>query len=219
MTYSSKIVLAIDTVIGDGSISLWRRGIEVDSRLLENGTPQSETLLEALQQSLTTANIALNEIDCIAVSVGPGSYTGIRVGIASVLGIAAANEIETIGISTLRSIAADSDPETVRCLAVLSIGGDDLISQEFQRKDVILKEIGKSKIISISQLSEFNAHEIITDRKTHPKISAGEKKVSLASDNIAKLIAEIVVNGHVSGGPRKLTPIYSREFLAKMPKP
>ncbi len=218
MSYSSKIILAIDTVIGDGSISLWQNGFEVDSRILETGAPQSETLLETLQKSIKSANIEVNELDCIAVSVGPGSYTGIRVGIASVLGIAASTKIQTIGVSTLRSIVMDSDPVNAICIAALSTGGNDLISQEFVRNDGVLADAGPPKIVSIEDLFSRRFDEIITDRKTYQKIAKDSLIISIASENTARLIMKFILGSDLKDLSCELTPIYSREFAAKISK-
>ena len=81
-TSSEKIraFLGIETAILGGSISLSVNGRAFTPSF---SVSRSETILASIQRSLVDANIELSQVDCIAVSIGPGSFTGIRTGIAT----------------------------------------------------------------------------------------------------------------------------------------
>ena len=212
MGFSAKTLLVIDTIIGSGSISFWMNGGEIASRTLPDDAPQSETLLGSIDEMLRTALIDPDRVECLAVTVGPGSYTGIRVGIATALGIAVTKEIATIGVSTLAAIAsAATGAVGLHRLAVLGIGGEDLIAQEFSFNGLKLESVSAPVIINISQLGEFRPCEIITDKKTLVKMESSGVKAAAAPENLAKLIGEGLVSGLIEGSYDDLTPVYSRE--------
>lgn len=73
-------------------------------RSIETRT-HSEVFLPLLRDLLNESNVTLNDIDLIASTVGPGSFTGIRIGIATVKGLAASSKIPTFPISSMRALA------------------------------------------------------------------------------------------------------------------
>lgn len=68
----------------------------------------SEILLAALQQLLTLAGTSLWEVELIACSVGPGSFTGLRIGVSTVKGLALAMSVPVAGVSTLETLAMNA---------------------------------------------------------------------------------------------------------------
>lgn len=71
----------------------------------------SESLLPMIDFCLKNAHITLDDISEIAVSAGPGSFTGVRIGISAVKGLAFGRDIECIGVSTLHALALNADDE------------------------------------------------------------------------------------------------------------
>ncbi|NLW17087.1 MAG: tRNA (adenosine(37)-N6)-threonylcarbamoyltransferase complex dimerization subunit type 1 TsaB [Firmicutes bacterium] len=81
-----------------------------DSRVLAEITSQvalthSERLLPMIDQALRMAEVELPSVDCIAVSAGPGSFTGLRIGLATAKGLAHAHQISLYAVSTLEALA------------------------------------------------------------------------------------------------------------------
>jgi tRNA threonylcarbamoyladenosine biosynthesis protein TsaB len=72
------------------------------------GTGHAERLMPMVEEVLAAAGVALTKIDLIACSVGPGSFTGVRVGVAAARGFAQGLGIPTVGVSTLEALAADA---------------------------------------------------------------------------------------------------------------
>lgn len=72
---------------------------------LNIGLTHSQTLLPLLEATLATAGLAVTDMDAIAVSIGPGSFTGLRIGVSMAKGIAQALNIPCIGVSTLEVLA------------------------------------------------------------------------------------------------------------------
>jgi tRNA threonylcarbamoyladenosine biosynthesis protein TsaB len=98
-------LLVIDTATTANSIA-----ISVDGRLVSEcfANPEkthSASLLAGLDRALCSAGYTVDSLDAIAVSLGPGSFTGLRVGIATVKGLALASGKKVVGISTLAMLA------------------------------------------------------------------------------------------------------------------
>ena len=98
-------ILAIDTSTASGSIALLE-----DDRLIAELTTCSqkthaERLLPSIKGLLEGADARIEEIDCFAVTKGPGSFTGLRIGLSTVKGLAWSLHKPVIGVSTLEALA------------------------------------------------------------------------------------------------------------------
>nr|WP_314090409.1 tRNA (adenosine(37)-N6)-threonylcarbamoyltransferase complex dimerization subunit type 1 TsaB [uncultured Shinella sp.] len=103
------IVLAIDTAGTGCSAALYdsNREIVLGAAGADIGRGHAERLMEFVDGALAAAGLDLPAIDRIAVTIGPGSFTGIRVGVAAARGLALALGIPAVGVSTLSALAAD----------------------------------------------------------------------------------------------------------------
>jgi len=98
-------ILAIDTTSEFGSLALSRDGQIVAERVLHSPDGFAHVLFQAISELLRTASIPLEDIDIFAAASGPGSFTGVRVGLAAVKGLAEAEGKRAYGISTLRALS------------------------------------------------------------------------------------------------------------------
>ncbi len=98
-------ILAIDTSTLVGSVALVRDGELISEWSASVRASHGETLLPAVQRLLEAANTPLSEIDVFAVGIGPGSFTGVRIGVATVKGLALAESKPIVGITSLRVLA------------------------------------------------------------------------------------------------------------------
>lgn len=115
------VVLALETVTRGGSVALWRDG-HLEARQGDGARSHAERLPGDLLDLLGAHGLALSDVDVVAVVTGPGSFTGLRVGLAAVQGLALAGHRRAIGIPTLEALAAawridrDEDAQIVACL-------------------------------------------------------------------------------------------------------
>ncbi len=98
--------LAIDTTHEFGSIALLERSAVLDEVLVHAPEGFGRMLFERIGALLERWQLELADIECFAAASGPGSFTGIRVGLASMKGLAEASGRPAYGISTLRAIAS-----------------------------------------------------------------------------------------------------------------
>ena len=101
------LILAFDTATSTATSALVR-----DGKVLGEGKTTAVRVLEDVDALLRDAGVDARELDALAVGIGPGSFTGVRMGLASARGLALALEIPVAGVSTLAALAAGA-PDTV----------------------------------------------------------------------------------------------------------
>lgn len=105
-------ILAIDSSAKAASVALTENGVVIGESFLNVGLTHSETLMPAIEFVLNNTKTKPDDIDFYSLTVGPGSFTGIRIGAAAVKGMAQAQDKKCIGVSSLEAIAypyRDSD--------------------------------------------------------------------------------------------------------------
>jgi len=99
-------ILAMDTSGPSLSVALTRGDQVVYECARQNGLTHSEGLMALVDQALTAGGIGASEVDCFAVVHGPGSFTGVRIGVATAKSMAQAAEKPCVGINALEALAA-----------------------------------------------------------------------------------------------------------------
>lgn len=99
------LTLAIDTATKVCAVGLCRDGQILAEYRINMGMTHSEGLMPQLEQLLTRTKITKNEIDLLAVSMGPGSFTGLRIGLASAEAMAYSWHKPICGVNTLKALA------------------------------------------------------------------------------------------------------------------
>ena len=99
------LVLALDTTTRGGSVAVARDGRVLDLLVGDPGRPHAERMPADLVRSLERAGRSLSDVDVFAVAIGPGSFTGLRIGIAAIQGCAFATGRPVVGVSALEALA------------------------------------------------------------------------------------------------------------------
>jgi len=99
-------VLGIDTSTSCGSVGLTDNGEVISDYLLNIPVTHSERLLGAIEFVLKEARCNIENIDGLAISLGPGSFTGLRIGVSTIKGLAFTTGKPVVGISTLDVLAS-----------------------------------------------------------------------------------------------------------------
>ena len=109
-------ILSIDCSATPCSAAISENGKIISSCFSNVKQTHSQTLMPLVQSVLKQALCDIKEIEGFAVSAGPGSFTGVRIGISAVKGLAAAHKLPCAAVSTLRAMAENySDTECVVC--------------------------------------------------------------------------------------------------------
>ena len=99
------LILAFESSAKPASAALVKGGQLLSQYMQCSALPHSRTLLPMAEDMLKNAELRLSDVDLIAVAHGPGSFTGIRIGVSTVKGLAWAAEKPCVGVSTLEAMA------------------------------------------------------------------------------------------------------------------
>ncbi len=99
------IILAMDTTFQAMSVALLQRERVLAELYLDAGRRHEETLVPAVEQVLSCAGVVMSEVDLFACASGPGSFTGVRVGMGTAKGFARALNKPLAGVSSLEALA------------------------------------------------------------------------------------------------------------------
>lgn len=141
-------IFSVETATLSGSVAL-SRGEEILAALTgDSGISHSNTLLKDIDKVLRETEVELSEIDLFAVATGPGSFTGLRIGIATVKGLAATLDRPCAGVPTLHAVALSAGASE-RTFALLPAGRGEVFAQLFSvTKDGLVTELDKATHIS-----------------------------------------------------------------------
>lgn len=108
------LILAIETATGCGGVSLTKGGMDAGKVLaeytLQPEVTHSRRLLGSVGAMMEAAGVAWADLDGVAVSLGPGSFTGLRIGMAAAKGIGMGANLPLLGVPTLDGLAAQATP-------------------------------------------------------------------------------------------------------------
>jgi len=98
------IILGVECSALSAGAAILKDGVLVSESFVNCGLTHSETLMPLIDKALSDAKITLNDVDKIAVSNGPGSFTGLRIGVATVKGLAMGAGKKVCGVSSLLAL-------------------------------------------------------------------------------------------------------------------
>ncbi len=126
----APLVLSIETATLEGSVALSQGERLIAAFSGEKGASHSEHLIPQIDSILQGAGKSLADVSLFAAAIGPGSFTGLRIGLATVKALAATLQRPCLGIQTLEAVACSARLST-RILAALPAGRGELFSQLF----------------------------------------------------------------------------------------
>ncbi|MCL2063854.1 MAG: tRNA (adenosine(37)-N6)-threonylcarbamoyltransferase complex dimerization subunit type 1 TsaB [Candidatus Cloacimonetes bacterium] len=100
-------ILAIETAISSGSIGILKENKIVYQDYAEVLTTHSETIMTRIENGLKTVKIDKSDLKAVSISIGPGSFTGLRIGLATAKGISTGLRIPLIAFNTLEVLASN----------------------------------------------------------------------------------------------------------------
>lgn len=127
-----KYILALDTTTSTGTVALWIKdaeGVEVN---LEEGMKHGRLLLPAVEECLHKAGIKLRDVDVFACGIGPGSYTGTRIGVMTAKALAFSVNKQVIGVSSLAALALSNPNHNKRIIPVQNARRDEVYTAIYE---------------------------------------------------------------------------------------
>ncbi|MDC0073591.1 tRNA (adenosine(37)-N6)-threonylcarbamoyltransferase complex dimerization subunit type 1 TsaB [Alphaproteobacteria bacterium] len=226
------LILAFDTSQSFSSVAILKGETILAESIKYAKKNNSEVILSAILQANKEANVTFKDFDYIAVTVGPGSFTGVRVGIALAKAFKLSLKIPIIGISSLHVLAAGAERRNINnnnILVLNDAGLGEFFSQIF---DPFLDPINKpsrKKINEIEQeiqddniLITGNAFDIIkslSNKSNSRKIDLNiisKKDIYPSAKDLAKLSLKFLKKSNTSSLTTSLNPLYLRPHYAKI---
>ena len=199
---TEPIILAIESAVAGGSLSLLRGESEIGGWTGTGGVSRAEDLLPNISRLLDKSGVAKGEITKVAVSTGPGSYTGIRIGIATALGLKNGLNIPCVGV-----------PVTKAMHLILFRGGKAVTAIPMGRNDVAYQEFEDEKstrpALTLTTFEEFlkfagsNVEiEVIAEASLYARLSESVADMPVlltsASDKLAYYVGLAALNIEIS---------------------
>jgi tRNA threonylcarbamoyladenosine biosynthesis protein TsaB len=144
------MILSLDSSSVTASVALTDGEKVIKTEFINAGLTHSETLLPMVKRVMDGYNFS--DLDAIAVSAGPGSFTGVRIGVATVKGLAFNADIPCISVSTLEAIAYNFTDENAVICAVMDARRMQFYNALFKVENGVVQRICDDRAISIDDL-------------------------------------------------------------------
>ena len=232
------LILALDSTAQVGSVAL----CEGDGHLLaectlNTGNTHSETLLPTVEFLLKSCGVTVDDIDLFACTAGPGSFTGVRIGAATVKGLAFGKGKPCVGVSTLEALATNTRAfEGIIC-PCMNARRQQVYNALFESKDGKLTRLCEDRALAIEDLlkevSEYapekriylvgDGAELVMDFDEFGEqfpvldgcmILLGERLRNQSGYSVALVALEAYRNGNVCTDT-ELAPVYLRPSQAE----
>lgn len=221
-----KYTLAIETATLKGSLSLLKGRDEMGFWIGDNFQMLSASLLPQISALLSENNLTIRDIELIAVSAGPGSFTGIRIGLSTAKALQTSLGIPAVAVPLPETLALSAGSSTQNVTVIIPAGREGVYWQEFRKN-----EAGNAAVSAVSAVTVKQADEIpeapdtagtffiaTSDLKaeyiTLIESRAGSK-VHIAGNGLARYAGEAAINRYALNGGRRddpLSPVYVKEF-------
>ena len=215
------IWLGIDTTSAVGGVALLSEGELLMESILPVKALHSEKLLPAISELMRSSGTDGRDLAGIGVSRGPGSYTGLRIGIATALGLSAGWKVPVKGVSTLRVIvSALPDGPVLGCIRARTgeVFAGSFLSPDPSSPEIIPQGLYTSE--RLAELIEDRVYSAAGSGRTELPGLEGLKWTSSLLDHPRPSLAAVCasITADAQGFDGKLEPLYLREFNQKTGK-
>lgn len=223
-------VLAIDTSSMAGSVAVCHGDTVLAESLVNVRSTHSERLLLQVEQVLDAANLSVEELDLLAVVHGPGSFTGLRVGLATAKGLATAAGIPVVGLSTLEVLAMNLPLCAYPVCAFLDARKQEVYSCLYNCQGGFPAAVSEESVLPPAELlshlegdvalvgDAVSLYRSIIDEQLGER---GKVPPSATHQLRASSVAALAVHKYANGQPstvEELSPCYIRPSDADLPK-
>lgn len=223
------ISLGLDTSGAACAVAIWKnkKPLSVSKKDLFQG--YSEVLLPMIQSDLSELNLTFQDIEVIGVATGPGSFTGLRTGLAAARGLSLALGCGLIGVSTFDLVAMDiakkrsADLDKRTLWIIINARRSDFFVQKYQVKDGIPECDGSPFSADADYLGEvITASSVVggdggTEMRKLKKLPPSSLVIDDARDSVAKILAEIAASSE-KNIRQEVRPLYVSQPQAKLPR-
>ena len=226
------IVLAIECATRSASIALLEDDKVIGEVYLGAGRHHAEVLIPAIEKLFSLTTMTLDDTDLLACTKGPGSFTGVRIGISTIKGLALAAEKPIVGVSTLKVLAMNLRPSRNLICSLLDARKDQVYSGLYRIGENGLPEpMADDRLDDIETLIGEHSNETIDfigdgAIKYQDKILEGSSSATILNNdrinNPSASALGLIAFDHYKRGltdnPLTLAPVYLRLSEAELKK-
>ena len=147
-------LLAVDTSAKAASVCLASDDSIIGEFFVNTALTHSQTLMPMLEQLLESTGTKIGDLGAIAVNAGPGSFTGVRIGVAAVKGLAFANDLPCVPVSTLESMAYNCLGMDCVVCAVMDARCSQVYNAMFRVTGERVERLCEDRALALSDLRE-----------------------------------------------------------------
>ena len=219
------VILAIESSAPSASAAVVKDGKVLSSMSLNVGLTHSVTLLPLVHQALDGACLTMDDVDAVAVTNGPGSFTGVRIGVALAKGLAQPGQKQCVPVSTLEAIAYPLIDSECIAAAVMDARCSQVYCALFDCKDGEMTRLTEDEAIPIESLIEKTAayhkkivligdgadlvYETLKGKLPHLALASPLIRFQNAA-SVALLAGQRLADNENICTPEKLVPTYLR---------
>lgn len=158
-------ILALETSAKSVSTAVTENGVVLASTYQNTGLTHSRTLMPLVDGMLRSAGLTIQDMDVIAVAQGPGSFTGLRIGVSAAKGLAWTLDVPCCGVSTLLAMAQNLRHTDCDIICAMDARRKQVYNAVFRAKDGQLERLSQDRAISLEELAaelrESNTEKIV----------------------------------------------------------
>ena len=147
-------ILALETSAKAVSAAVVENGKVLCSGYQDTGLTHSRTLMPIVEHILKNTGMTMAQIDAVAVAAGPGSFTGIRIGVSAAKGLAFAIEKPTVSVSVLAAMARNVAFRDGLIICAMDARRNQVYNALFEAKDGVLTRLTEDRSIGLAELTE-----------------------------------------------------------------
>lgn len=151
------MILALDTSDGQASVALCRDGLVIAEWSWDTAGSHSRHLHLAVRQMLALVSVSVRDIMALVVARGPGSFSGLRVGVSFAKGLAMALDVPLAGISTLDAIAFQASVGSDSVWATMPAGRTQVYAARFEGQGSMWRRSSEYLIVSEEEMVVLSA--------------------------------------------------------------
>ena len=148
------LILAFETSAKAGSVALMDDGKLLGESYQNTGLTHSQTLLSMAQSLVESCGYTPQQVEAVAVAAGPGSFTGVRIGVAAAKGFAWGGDLPCYGVSTLEAMALNLGIWQGYVVCAMDARRSQVYNAIFRAEQGILSRVCEDRAISLEELAE-----------------------------------------------------------------
>jgi tRNA threonylcarbamoyladenosine biosynthesis protein TsaB len=219
-------IFALDSTATVASVALCEDGKLLGEYTLMGGNTHSETLLPMVESLLNIFSIDTGDIDLFAASAGPGSFTGVRIGAATVKGLAFGTDKPCLGVSTLEALAYNLNCINGLICPVMNARRKQVYTALFRCENGVITRLLPDSAIAITELDEQlsayaepvhlvgDGYDITAELLTHEIVETPERLRHQSAFSVAQVAWKLYLDG-ARTTDAEMAPTYLRPSQAE----